>query len=424
MSCTSKTHFYLLFFFFLVFASTIQAGGITTYAISTADTRLASAGWSSRAQDPSTVFTNPAGMSRLCGNQLELGAQPIFFHVFFEPNSQTQVSGSKGHANKWIPGGSFFAVKPLTDSISVGAGSIGYFGADLHFNNHWVGRYYVQETLLMGFSFIPAISYKINNCWSVGAAGNIMYGVFKQRSAVNNILDRAPDGWFNLKDSRISGGGVFGVLYEMSPCTRFGVQYMTSVKLNFRDEPKFSNVGPRLNIILERLGIIGSTLKLDVRVPQSVMLSGYHDISSSWSIMADVGWQEWSRFQQTQIVLADITARTFQFTIKYKDSWHGALGTEWHYNDCWTFSSGIAYDSSVITTAQRTFNFPVGSQWLFGTGARWYKSENLFFDLSAALQWQGDLKTTQQRGFLATRVSGKFKNFYVAVLNFNLTKNF
>lgn len=424
MSRVIKALFRFLCFFFFLENFSLYAGGITTYAISTVDTRLASAGWSSRAQDPSTVFTNPAGMSRLCATQIEFGAQPSFFHVFFDPNSQTEVRGSKGHANKWIPGGSFFAVKPLTDRLTAGIGGLGYFGADLHYNNHWVGRYYVQETLLMGFSFIPALSYKINECWSVGAAGNIMYGIFKQRSAVNNVLDRTPDGWFNLKDSRISGGGVFGVLYQMSPCTRFGIQYMTSVKLNFRDQPKFSNLGPRLETILERLGVIGSTLKLDVRVPQSVMLSAYHDISSSWSIMADVGWQEWSRFQQTQVVLADITARSFQFTINYKDSWHGAIGTEWHYNDCWTFSSGLAYDSSVITTAQRTFNFPVGSQWLFGTGARWYKSSNFYFDLSTALQWQGDLKTTQQRGFLATRVSGKYKNFFAAVLNLNLTRIF
>ena len=45
----------------------LSGGGVCLYEISTADVRLASAGWSARAEDPSTLFTNPAGMTRLCG---------------------------------------------------------------------------------------------------------------------------------------------------------------------------------------------------------------------------------------------------------------------------------------------------------------------------------------------------------------------
>jgi len=418
-----RTIISLMFALFII-PLQIYAGGVMLYEISSADTRLASAGWSSRAQDPSTVFTNPAGMSRLCGEQVEFGVQPIFNYVHFKPDSRTNVSGSNGNANKWIPSGSFFYVRPLDDSFTFGIASLGYFGSDLHYNNHWVGRYYVQDALLMGFSFVPALSYRINECWSVGVGANVMYGILKQRSAVNNALDATPDGWFNLKDNKVSAGGVFGVLYEMTPCTRFGIQYLTSVKLNFKDRPKFSNIGPNLTEILTALNIINSTLNLQIRVPQSVMLSAYHDLASNWSMMADIGWQQWSRFQRTEINLAGPDAQSFQFNVNYKDSWHAALGTEWHLNDCWTISSGIAYDSAVVNTAERTFTFPIGRQWRFGAGARWFKSSNLIFDLSAALLWQGDLKTTQSRGILARTVSGNYKNMYSAFLCANLTRLF
>src|SRR6185503_6142728 len=48
------------------------AGGLSLYEIATSDVGLASAGWAARAQDPATLLKNPAGMSRLEGNQFQV----------------------------------------------------------------------------------------------------------------------------------------------------------------------------------------------------------------------------------------------------------------------------------------------------------------------------------------------------------------
>jgi long-chain fatty acid transport protein len=176
----------------------IFAGGVILTEISSADTRLASAGWSARAQDPSTLFTNPAGMARLCGKQVELGAQAIYAHVDYEPNKRTSVRGSPGKGNIWLPSGSFFYIHPYNDRLTVGLGNLGYFGSDLVYKHGWVGRYYIQKVLLEGISLVPAAAYRINEQWSIGAGANIMYGFFKQRSAVRNNLDGLADGYFNM----------------------------------------------------------------------------------------------------------------------------------------------------------------------------------------------------------------------------------
>lgn len=42
-----------------------RAAGLLAYEVGSADVCLASAGYGGRAQGPSTVFTNPAGMTRL-----------------------------------------------------------------------------------------------------------------------------------------------------------------------------------------------------------------------------------------------------------------------------------------------------------------------------------------------------------------------
>lgn len=54
------------------------AVGAILYEIGTQDVGLASAGYAARAQDPSTLFKNPAGMSFLDGNQLEVAGQLLY----------------------------------------------------------------------------------------------------------------------------------------------------------------------------------------------------------------------------------------------------------------------------------------------------------------------------------------------------------
>src|SRR5262245_28939529 len=66
-----------------------MAGGVMSYEIGSADTGLASAGYNARAQDPSTVFTNPAGMTRLAGNQFLGGAEILWANTKFSIGSGT-----------------------------------------------------------------------------------------------------------------------------------------------------------------------------------------------------------------------------------------------------------------------------------------------------------------------------------------------
>lgn len=400
---------------------TAYAGGMMLYEISSADTRLASAGWSSRAEDPSTLFTNPAGMSRFCTPEIEFGLQGINAHIIFDPNEETNVLGTRGTASIWLPSGSFFYVQPVTESITLGFGSLSYFGADLGFNGNWVGRYYVTHTTLEGFSAVPAASYQLTDDISVGIGINVMYGLFRQKSHINNMLDGLPDGELKLNGRHLAVGAVVGILYELTPCTRFGLQYLSPVKLTFHDTPDLFGVGPTLETFIDRAGLRGTTVKVIARVPQSVMLSAYHAFDECWTAMVDVGWQQWSRFQKVAISLSDPNATTLSTTLKYEDTWHIALGSEYHFNPCWTFSAGVAYDSSAVTNAHRALDFPIGQQWRFGTGARWYFSSDLIFDFCYEFQWTGDLPVNVNRGRLAGHVDGKFHNVYGQYINANLT---
>jgi long-chain fatty acid transport protein len=87
----------------------VLAAGFYLYEIGTPDVGLASAGYASRARDASTVFTNPAGMTRLDGSQFLVGIQPVYYYQVFSPNNHTTKTGTDG-GNSFVPlpGGSFF----------------------------------------------------------------------------------------------------------------------------------------------------------------------------------------------------------------------------------------------------------------------------------------------------------------------------
>ncbi|HUL51437.1 MAG TPA: outer membrane protein transport protein, partial [Candidatus Nitrosotalea sp.] len=152
------------------FSGSAIAGGISLYEIATPDVGLASAGYSARAQDASTLLKNPAGMSELQGSQLQGGLQVLYGDVKFSPDSNTSVrlgTDDGGNAIGWLPGMSLFYVHDLGEKWRVGFGMFSNFGLAQKYDGNWIGRYYVQESTLIGISLMPSVSYQVNDWLSV-----------------------------------------------------------------------------------------------------------------------------------------------------------------------------------------------------------------------------------------------------------------
>lgn len=71
-----------------------HAGGIMLYEIGTDNAGLANAGAAARAQGPSTIASNPAGMSYLPGTQITGGLQVLYGNLKFNRDDDTNVPGS------------------------------------------------------------------------------------------------------------------------------------------------------------------------------------------------------------------------------------------------------------------------------------------------------------------------------------------
>ena len=98
-------------------AAPAWAGGISLYEFGSPDVGLASAGYGARAQDASTVFTNPAGMSRLDKSQIQVGAQLLYGDIGFS-SIRERPTAARTAALPWgqCPGGAFSSSinRPMT----------------------------------------------------------------------------------------------------------------------------------------------------------------------------------------------------------------------------------------------------------------------------------------------------------------------
>jgi long-chain fatty acid transport protein len=399
------------------------AGGIMLYQFGSPDVGTAAAGYAARAQDASTVFTNPAGMSRLEKSQVMGGLQALYGDVKFSPNSATTVTGSDGGvAVGWVPGGSLFVVQKLNQDWSIGFGSLSYFGLSQSFDDNWVGRYYVQKSTLIGMTLTPAVSYRVNSWLSIGAGLNLMYGILDDQVAINNIGEARPDGQLKYDDQKWGYGANLGVLVEPKPGTRFGLTYLSEVKLDFGAVPEFSGLGPALELALRNSGLLTGSMDLGMTVPQMVMFSAYHELNEKWAVMGNLGWQNWSRFGKVDVQINSSNPASLTVNSNYNDTWHVALGAQYRYSPTWTFSAGIAYDSSAVDDDKRSVTVPMGEAWGFALGAQVAVTPNLTLGAAYEFAWLGDMPVNQVRGSgaFANTVSGEFGNSSFSFFALNL----
>lgn len=402
----------------------VQAGGIMLYEVGSDNTGLVNAGAAARAQGPSTIASNPAGLSYLPGTQVTAGAQLLYGDVSFETDSSTTTNGGNGgNALPLTPGGSLFISHQLDEQWSIGFGSYGDFGLAENYDNDWAGRYFVQNASIAGLSLVPSAAYKFNEQWSLGVGLKAMYGMLQADAAINRapfgLLERA-DGQFKYADNTWGYGANLGVIYAPQPGTRIGLAYTSKVDLNFEDRLDVKGSGP----LMDRLADLKT--KLDMSVPQTATLSLYQQLDPQWALLASVNWQDWSNFGEVAIEVDTSLLGAVSSTVNanYKDTYQLALGTQYQATPKLLWNAGIAYDSSAVSDSHRSVTMPMGEAWRVGTGATYSLDQNTDLNLSWDLVWMGDMPVQQSKSLSGERLSGQYSNAWIQTVTGNMTWRF
>lgn len=408
----------------LCVSSWAQAGGIMLYEIGTDNTGLVNAGAAARAQGPSTIASNPAGLSYLAGTHVSAGAQLLFGNISFDQDSTTtSTGGDGGNALGLTPGASFFISHQLDEKWSVGFGSYGDFGLAENFDNDWTGRYYVQNASIGALSLVPSAAYRFNDEWSLGVGLKAMYGMLQTQTAINREpfgLANRDDGQYKYEDNAWGYGANFGVIYSPQAGTRIGLAYTSKVDLDFEDRLDVKGSGPLLN------QLNGLNTELGMSVPQTATLSLYQQLDPQWALLATVNWQDWSNFGEISVAV-DTNAFGSQSTTadaNFKDTYQLALGTQYQATPNLLWNAGIAYDTSAVSDANRSLVVPLGATWRLGTGATFALDQSTDLNLSWDLVWMGDMPVEQSKNLSGQRTSGQFRNAWIQTLTGNMTWQF
>ncbi|MBV4545775.1 OmpP1/FadL family transporter [Pseudomonas triticicola] len=405
----------------LLFASLqAEAGGIMIYEAGHEGTGLANAGSAVMASDPSILMTNPAGISQLAGTQINFNAQLILGDVSFSRDNANTFGGNEGgNALKYLPGSSFFISHQLDERSSIGFGMYGNFGLALDYDDDWAGRYFAQESAIIGVSFQPTYAYKITDDLSVGLGPRFMLGYFRTEVAVNNNvlgLGNAEDGQLRYKDTDWGTGANVGVLYNLNERTKLGLAWTSKIKLKFEDKPELKKItNPLLRLALNRLD--ADHLNVDMNVPQTVTTSVSYQLDPQWTLLGSLGWQDWSDFGKVGVEVdtgLGSTARTAQR--QYKDTWHASIGAQHQIDPKLRWNVGLGYDSSAVDDKDRTVDNPMNEAWRLATGVSYALQDDVDVHMSYTLIYLGDMDVQQTKARSGGSVSGEYKNAALHVL--------
>ncbi len=357
------------------------------------------AGRSSSADDATTLFGNPAGMSRLKREEVSFGMAAI--HAKTDIKNASGAPGSNdGDMVPFTAVPMGYYVKPLDEKWAVGVGVYVPFGLITDYESGFSGRYHGDYSEVRVITVQPTVSYRFNEKLSVGFGPTINRIDGQLESAVPPVLG-ASDSRVKIKGDDTALGFNIGMLYEFSPHTRAGLTYHSKVDYKLEGDTKITGNDPAL-------GTFGANAygkydaSLDLETPESIDFSLTHELNDQWTIYGGATLTRWSRLE-TIIVenegVAPGPASGLFGTIEEEQDWHDtwsyALGAAYKLNKEWTLRTGVALDQSPTNNTHRSPRIPTGDRTAASFGLAWNPTDDMTVDLAYSYLWEEDTKIRQ-----------------------------
>ncbi|UCD31355.1 MAG: outer membrane protein transport protein [Desulfobacterales bacterium] len=381
------------------------AGGLYIQEFATPSLGSANAGAEAWADNASTSFFNSAGMTRLDGKELMLGAGLIYADIKFDPAPDTPVTGGDGgNAGDFAPLLNAFYVHSLSDDLKFGVDILSLSAAVLDYDDNWTGRYQNQNVSIFTITLHPSLAYRVNDWFSIGGGIGLVYGVLDMEVAIPRPGPLS-DGKAKIDGDDLEYAFNLAAMFELSDRTRLGVTYWSEVDLNFAGDVEIQPAGLQAGV--------------DTSLPlvQWVRTGIYHEINDRFALLGTVGWEDWSALENVNLTTS--TGLTPALPRNWKDTWHFAGGVHYRLSDPWLLQFGVAYDTSPVDTEDRTADMPVDRQIRFNIGTQFEKNEKMTIGCAFEYADLGDAEINDSNP--VTGLKGKYKNneLFAFVINFN-----
>jgi len=354
------------------------------------------AGRSSSAEDASTVFGNPAGMSRLKREQFTVGGAAVIAKSDISGPGSNLGGETDGDMVPFVGVPMGYYVKPIDDHWSVGFGVYVPFGLVTDYGSDDAARYWGKKSHVQVVTFQPTVSYAFNDKVSIGFGPTInrIEGELGS-SLINPFTPGRNDGEVKIKGDDTAVGYNIGILVQATDRTRVGLTYHSMVDYKLEGKTRVSTplIGPFNGNKFD------ATLK--IKTPESVDLSVTHELDDQWTLYAGSTWTRWSRLENITVqndVPTPLAGSAFQ-TITEEQNWHDtwahAIGASYKVNKEWVLRTGFTVDQSPTNNHDRSPRIPTGDRKVFSLGAGWSPNDDMTIDVAYSYLWEEDTKVNQ-----------------------------
>ena len=394
------------------------------------------------AEDASTIYFNPAGMTRIKGRQVVGALSLISPSVRFSddgtstvpgigipgvPPLQNQGGGNGGNAGGLaaVPAG-YLSWELQPDRLWLGVGFGSPFGLSTEWDEGWIGRFHAIESSVEALTINPSIAWKLSETVSLGAGVSIQQmkatlsnavpystlafgsgfaagGAAGGAAALAAVGGPGKEGVATVDGDSWAFGWNLGGTFQVTPATRLGVAYRSTISHELEGDVSFAG----------RPAALGSALpdgpvKADVKLPDTFSLALVHDLDSRWQLLADYTWTGWSSIPELAIQRSNGTTVSSS-KLAFEDAWRVGLAANYRYDEQWTLRFGVAYDKTPVQDADRTPRLPDESRIWTAVGAQWRMDRQTAFDFGLIYLWIDDASSN-----LTTASGGTLRGTYEA----------
>ena len=340
-------------------------------------------GQGAAAENASTIFFNPAGMTLLPGRQVSGSVELIQTSAKFTDSGASRNglgafapaggdNGGNAGGLHGIPNG--FVSWQLTDTLWAGLGVSVPFGLSTDYGANFIGRFQSRTSEVKTLDINPSLAWRPLNWLAVGGGFSIQQGSIKiQRAAPiagerSTTTDLDDTGW----------GWNVGAMLMPTDSTRIGLSYRSAIKYNMTGT--FSSNSP--------INPVGS-VSMAIKVPDTWSISGSQRFGDV-QLLADYTYTKWDVVQSPLLIAQTPTVATppggvlSTFNLLFRNTYRAGLGVNYDLNQAWMLKGGVAYDKSPVTDATRTAFLPDNNRTWLSVGAKWRPSKDLTLDVGYA----------------------------------------
>ncbi len=373
----------------LALPSVAHAGGFELWEGSPDQNAAAYAGQASKAWDAGTAWTNPAGMVRIGGSEIDSSVDfidPDFRFTGANSNFPDPAAAGAAARNVGAIDGAAtaatFNVVQLGPDLAAGLAIKSPFGARIDYPQDWVGRYQSLVSFLTDIQAEPSLAYAITPDFSIGGGPVIDYLSLRETEAVRPMFGfQYGDILADVHGSDVAFGYSFGALWQSNAATRLGLTYRSRIehRVDIRQTLAQSQgllqspLGPLIASLLRQQntpGYLYAKGHEKFNLPDNVDASITHELSSEWSLMGEAIWTHWQVFNNITVVTENGN-RPIVSQFGFHNAIFASLGAA--YRPVWQkrllLQAGAGFDQNPFDAAQRQAQIPTDSRVLLGLGA-------------------------------------------------------